>query len=243
MCIYIYIHTYTYIYINTHTYIHTFVAQLCPALCNPMNCSPLGSSVHGILQARILEWVAIPFSRGSSWPRDWTCVSCNSGRFFTIWATREAPYTHTHTHTHTRTICIPIHTHTLSTTYHPPRRSLERDAYSGDICCWKQHFQLNILKALGTNILKSSQRKNYFCTLGPIIPFHLQKHYETQGHSNKEKKALLLAEGTVEEFTCHYRRCKKRWPGSIPGLGSSLGVGNGNPLQYTCLENSMDRGA
>ena len=45
----------------------------------------LSSSVHGILQARILEWVAIPFSRGSSWPRDWTRVSCIAGRFFTIW--------------------------------------------------------------------------------------------------------------------------------------------------------------
>ena len=45
-------------------------------LCNPMDCSPPGSSVHGILQARILAWVAIPFSRGSSWPRDWTQVIC-----------------------------------------------------------------------------------------------------------------------------------------------------------------------
>ena len=48
------------------------------------------SSVHGILQARILEWVAIPFSRGSSWPWDWTRVFCIAGRFFTTWAIREA---------------------------------------------------------------------------------------------------------------------------------------------------------
>ena len=50
-----------------------------------------GSSVHGILQARILEWVAISFSRGSSWLRDQIWVSCMAGRFFTIQATREAP--------------------------------------------------------------------------------------------------------------------------------------------------------
>ena len=50
-----------------------------------MDCSPPGSSVHEILQARILEWVAIPFSRGSSQPRDQTQVSCIAGRFFTIW--------------------------------------------------------------------------------------------------------------------------------------------------------------
>ena len=51
-------------------------AQSCPTLCDPMDCSPPDSSVHGILQARILEWVAISFSRGSSQPRDWTRVSC-----------------------------------------------------------------------------------------------------------------------------------------------------------------------
>ena len=55
-----------------------------------MDCSPPGSSLHGILQARLLEWVAIPFSRGSSQPWDRTPVSCIAGRFFTIWATREA---------------------------------------------------------------------------------------------------------------------------------------------------------
>ena len=48
-----------------------------------------GSSVHDILQARILEWVAIPFSRGSSWPRDWTCISCTDRRILYCWATRE----------------------------------------------------------------------------------------------------------------------------------------------------------
>ena len=48
------------------------------------------ASIHGIFQARILEWVAISFSRGYSWPRDWTQVSCTAGRLFTIWATREA---------------------------------------------------------------------------------------------------------------------------------------------------------
>ena len=65
--------------------------QLCLTLCNPVDCSPSGSSVYGILQARILEWVAIPFSRGSSWPRDQIWVSHIPGSFFTVWATRESP--------------------------------------------------------------------------------------------------------------------------------------------------------
>ena len=58
------------------------VAQLCLTLCDPMVCSLPGSSIHGIFQARVLEWVAIPFSRGSSQPRDQTQVSCFAGRLF-----------------------------------------------------------------------------------------------------------------------------------------------------------------
>ena len=58
------------------------VTQSCRTLCDPVHCSPPGSPVHGILQARILEWVAIPFSRGSSRPKDWTLVSHIAGRFF-----------------------------------------------------------------------------------------------------------------------------------------------------------------
>ena len=60
-------------------------------LYDPMNCSPPDSYVHGVLQTRILQWVANPFSRGSSQPRDQTWVSCIADRFFTIWATREVP--------------------------------------------------------------------------------------------------------------------------------------------------------
>ena len=61
------------------------VAQSCLTLCDPVDYT-----VHGIFQVRILEWVAFPFSRGSSQPRDWTQVSCTAGGFLTSWATREA---------------------------------------------------------------------------------------------------------------------------------------------------------
>ena len=66
------------------------VTQLCLTLCNRIDCSLPGSSAHGILQARILEWVSMSFSRKSSQPRDWTWVSCIAGRFFIIWAIKEA---------------------------------------------------------------------------------------------------------------------------------------------------------
>ena len=102
----IYIHIYIYIegenYNKTQTYqlistdilsCVTLVAQSRPILCHPMDCSPPGSYVHGILQAIILEWVAIPFSRESSWPRNWTWVSwIAGGRFLTVWAIREAVF-------------------------------------------------------------------------------------------------------------------------------------------------------
>ena len=67
------------------------VTQLCPTLCHPMDYSLTGSSIHGIFQARVLEWVAISFPRGSSQPRDWIRVSHIVGRCFTIWAIREVP--------------------------------------------------------------------------------------------------------------------------------------------------------
>ena len=69
-------------------YVHAKSLQSCPTVCDPMHCSQPGSSVQGVLQARILEWVAVPFCRGSSWPRDWTGVSYKSpilaGRFFIL---------------------------------------------------------------------------------------------------------------------------------------------------------------
>ena len=71
------------------THMKVFVVQSCPTPCNSMDCSLPGSYVLGILLARILEWIAIPFSRQSSPPSDWTRVSCIAGRFFTFWATRE----------------------------------------------------------------------------------------------------------------------------------------------------------
>ena len=71
------------------------VAQLCPTICDPMDSSLPGSSVHGMVQARTLEWVVVSSSRASSWPRDWAQVSCNSNngkRILYCWATWETPY-------------------------------------------------------------------------------------------------------------------------------------------------------
>ena len=94
------------VYIYVQTVCVCVCAQLCPTLCDPMDCSPSSSSVHGILQARIVEWVAMPSCRGSSRPRDQThisCLSCLAGRLFLLLSHQESCiHTHTHTHTHTR---------------------------------------------------------------------------------------------------------------------------------------------
>ena len=76
--------------------VKVLATQSCPTLWDPTHSNLPGSSVYEILQARILECFAIPFSRGSSWPRDQTQVSHIAGRLFTIWATREETiYLHT----------------------------------------------------------------------------------------------------------------------------------------------------
>ena len=71
--------------------VSALLAQLYLTLCDPMDYSWPGSSVHGIFQARTLDWVAIPFSRLSSQSRDWIQVAFIAGRFLTVWVTREAP--------------------------------------------------------------------------------------------------------------------------------------------------------
>ena len=76
---------YTHIYTCIHVVkVKVLLAQLCLTLCNPIDCSRPGSSVRGILQTRILEWVAMPTSRGSSLLRNQTPISCTAGRRFTV---------------------------------------------------------------------------------------------------------------------------------------------------------------
>ena len=134
--------------------VEVLVAQSCPTLCDPMDCSPPGSSIHGIFQARKPEWVAISFSRGSSRPRDQTRVSRIASRLYSL------------------------------------------------------SHQGRPMK-----IVNSSKYDH----LG--LP---------RWHSGRIS-------------TCQFKGCKRQrfspWVRKIPGGG------NGNPLQYSCLENSMDGGA
>ena len=99
--------------------LHAQSLQSCLTLCSPMNCNPPGSSVHGFLQARTLEWVAISSSSWSSWPRDQTYVSYIVGRFFIHWATCGKLGPHSWGHNESDTIehvhaCARAHTWTLT---------------------------------------------------------------------------------------------------------------------------------
>ena len=78
------------------------VAQLWPTLCDPTDCSQPGFSVHGILQGRMLEWIVIPFYRGTSQPRDRTLVFCLTGRFFTVCTTGKLMQRNTESWTESR---------------------------------------------------------------------------------------------------------------------------------------------
>ena len=99
------LHSYS-LYIRTSVYIYMLLFScwvVSHSFYDPMDCSLPGSSVYGDLQARILEWVAISSSRRSSWPRDWTRISCIGRWAFYHWATRKALYIYIHTHTYTHT--------------------------------------------------------------------------------------------------------------------------------------------
>ena len=112
VCMYVCVCKYIYIYIYIYGILWKWkVTQSCLTFCNPMNCCLPDSSVHGIFQARILEWVTTPFSRGSSQPSDGTWVSCTAGRFFTVCATREAPNIHLLEWSKSVTLTISNHTH------------------------------------------------------------------------------------------------------------------------------------
>ena len=164
------------------------VAQSCPTLCNPMDCSLPSSSVHGVFQAIVLEWIAISLSSGSSQPRDRTRVSGIVDRRFTVWATREALFIVMLSKAH-----LTMHSR-----------------MSG--CRWM----------ITPSWLSGSWRYFLYSSFYSGVIFH----WDFPGGS--DGKASVYNAGDSS---------------SIPGLGRSPGEGNGNPLQYYCLENPMDRRA
>ena len=151
------------------------------SLCDPVDCSLSDSSVHGILQVRTLEWVAIPFSKGSSQPRDPTWVSLIENRFFfffTIWATRD--------------ICVNIQY--LFSFYFTLYDRLWVHPYLAFMAPWKQATLRGLLTWIWSNILKSTLP--YFCQVSPTPVFHSHSwalyDFLSPWHPNAEPKCEKL---------------------------------------------------
>ena len=193
-----------------------------------MDCNLPGSSVHGILQARILEWVAICFCRGSSWPRDRAWTSCITGRLFMVWASRRSTLgkvrnsrkgtpawsavSHRGDHLMEPTglwVCLGIEL------WAPPHPS--------------SHLRHNLVS--NAFLLSSDGIKASACTslCEPCI-------WYTSGGSH-----CVICEAFPGGSGSKESSCSVGDPGLIPGLRRSPGEGNGNPLQCSCLENPMDR--
>ena len=156
-----------------------FVVLFCPTLCDSMGCSQPGSSIHGTLQARILEWVAIPFSRDQTW------VSCLAGGFFTV-LSQQGPHinTHTHrkTHTHTET-----HTHRHTDTHrytHTQKHTIHTDTHTDT----HRHTQTQIHTYTHTDT--HTQRNTHIHT-----QTHTHRHTYTHRHTHKR---------IVELYARHY---------------------------------------
>ena len=194
------------------------VAKLCPALCDPIDCSPPGSSIRGISQARILEWVAIPFSRESSPPRDWNCISCVS--------------------------CIGRHILYHCATWEA-LLTLQLYFFKKIIFNITSIFHL-LLTLPGFPV--SSAGKESTCNAGDpgLIPGSGRSSWEGIGHplqcSGLENFTDCIVHGGFpcgsagKEFACNAGDL-----GSIPGLGRSPGEGKGYPHQYSGLDSQTVR--
>ena len=203
------------------------VAQSCPILCNPMDYSLPGSSVFGIFQTRVLEWIAISFSRGSSWPRYRTPVSRICGQMLYHLSHREDDKTYDKLGV--RAVLVPL---TYSTCGDPwsccvPSSRGRSGAAKGN----KGWFPWWL------GFPGSSDCKGYTCNAGDpgSIPGSGISPAEGIGYPLQYSWASLVAHLV--------KNLPAMWAGDlglIPGLGRSPEEGNGYPLQYSGLENFME---
>ena len=161
------------------------VAQLCLILCDLMGCS-LCSSVHGILQARILEWKAIPFSRGSSWPGVRTHIACIAGGFLTVWATREANIQNSKRklcHVRLLPVCLPfVHLSIHPSLPHPSSPSIHSSTQK-DTRWWWTHSLSQLPWYFHTyiHLSKVVEGVHFRCMLVSILYLNLSKVGKKEG--------------------------------------------------------------
>ena len=189
-----------------------------------MDCSPPCSYINMISQTRILEWVAISFSRGSFQPKDQTHVSCSAGRFFIIWATREVS-NHYSVQFSSSVVSDCLWPHELQHARPPcpsPTPGVHSDSRPSSQWCLFFWYWVAWAAYIFWKLI--------LCQLFHLLWFSpiLRAVFSPCFPGGSEGKAYACNAGDL---------------GSIPGSGRSPGEGNGNPLQYPCLENPMDREA
>ena len=218
-----------------------------------MDCSPAGSSVHGILQAEILEWVAFSFSRRSSQPRDWIHLSCisSTGRHFLF--PRASQYSAKDWWAPLQVTLFPccslvfwlpqplwILTSASSTQWDarlssfPSWYTVWKMPLCGDNCRARLSGSPSLQDYSPTLCVSSvwKQLLHSFCLVAPSWSVvDVSAHVVVMSLGLPSGKELPASAGGAGH------------PGSTPGFGRSSGEGNGNPLQLSCLENPMDRGA
>ena len=148
-----------------------------------MDCSPPGSSVHGILQARILEWVAMPSSRGSSWPRDWTQVSCTTGEFFPLSHLGNPIYVNAMLCLVTQscsTLCSPMD-------YSPPGSSDHRDSPGQNTGVGCHALLQRIFPTQESNLSLLNYRQILYDWATQEAPSNSFPHYECQEDTEAEQ--------------------------------------------------------
>ena len=204
-------------------------------------------AVHGFLQARILEWVAFPISRGSSQPRDWTQVSCIAGGFFTSWASSREYYKGA-------SISLP------SGGRFPFRRTSTRRLILSD---WIAYLQGRRCDVSGGEVGRKNWANKPSLFLGSLYFRACCSGLPSAFLRGQENLCLKVKPCNPDwglkpwsfSWDHTWSQCfpvvsdgkDSAWnagdPGLIPGSGRSPGEGNGHPLQYPCLESSLDRGA
>ena len=226
--------------------------QSCPTVCDPVDYSPPGSSVHGILQARILKWVAISFLRGSSPPRDLTQVSHIAGRRFKLWATREQPpkyWRHKTIITYSHKSTCPMYTEAkqIKTLQFGAEKGLLQDHARGWVshvpktlksskgfrkACLKARWEKDVFsccKLLGVGILCSCSCR---CMSGHDVPVNVQQDkynclfYNFYLSMNGLLKVRALRMGSPVYFmlqaTFFYKRCRARMTELKKGYRSNM---------------------
>ena len=174
-----------------------------------MDCSLPGSSVHGILQAIVLEWIAIPFSRGSSQPRDQTWVFDIVGRFFALWVTREAPVNQWATHKKSFSTHVLINKHQVPNTVLPEYSTF-----------WVSLRFFTFPSVSIPPVLVWAFKHPHLKFHNELLPLEV----------NESSKSFL---GFLDSSFGKESACNAGDPGLIPGSGSSFGEGISYPLQYS----------